>query len=110
MTSAAEILLPVIQGKLDGQRDAPESARTRAAVALTASGVIAGLFVTRLGKGVDNWELAALAAQTTTAPATTASISSVRGGRNGQQSRRTERASSSRGRQEPSFEPQGTLY
>jgi hypothetical protein len=62
MSSAAEILLPEIRGKLDGQRDALESARTRAAVALTLSGVVAGFFVQSKGKHVGNWEIAALVA------------------------------------------------
>ena len=46
MTSAAEMLVDNLRGKLDGQLTTLESARTRAAVALSVSGVIAAYSVT----------------------------------------------------------------
>lgn len=62
MGSAAEILLAELRTKLDGQTATLESLRTRAAVILSASGVIAGFLVPHFGKDVGDWTLAALAA------------------------------------------------
>ncbi len=62
MGSPAELLLSEMRTKLDGQLATLESARTRAAVALSVSGVIAGLFAQHLTHPVGNWALAALAA------------------------------------------------
>jgi hypothetical protein len=62
MTSPAELLLTELRGKLDGQLATLESVRTRAAVALSVSGVIAGLFGQHLVAHPDNWAVAALAA------------------------------------------------
>jgi disulfide bond formation protein DsbB len=61
MASAAEMLVDNLRGKLDGQIDALESARTRAAVALSVSGVIAGLFGPNLLTTRGNLALAAIA-------------------------------------------------
>ena len=62
MTTPAELLVTEIRAKLDGQTATLESARTRAATALSASGVIAGLFAQHLKGSIGNWGLAALAA------------------------------------------------
>jgi hypothetical protein len=62
VTSPAELLLSEIRGKVDGQLAALESVRTRAAVALSVSGVIAGLFGQKLSSSPNHWALAALAA------------------------------------------------
>ena len=62
MTSPAELLLTEIRGKLNGQLTTLESVRTRAAVALSVSGVVAGLFGQHLFSHPGNWALAALAA------------------------------------------------
>jgi hypothetical protein len=62
MTSPAEILLAEMRGKLDGQLATLESARTRAAVAVSASGIVAGLFAQHLTAPIGNWAIAALAA------------------------------------------------
>jgi hypothetical protein len=62
VSSAAEVLLGELRTKVDGQIATLESARTRAAVALSASGVVAGLFAQHLTRPVGNWGLAALAA------------------------------------------------
>ncbi len=48
--------------KLDGQIKTLESARTRAGIAVSASGVIAGLFAQHLTSSIGNWGLAAIAA------------------------------------------------
>jgi hypothetical protein len=62
VASAAELLLGELRTKLDGQLGTLESARTRAAVALSASGVVAGLFAQHLTRPIGNWGLAAMAA------------------------------------------------
>jgi hypothetical protein len=62
MTSPAELVLAEIKAKVDGQLAALESARTRAGVAIAASGVIVGLFAQHLSSPIGNWGLAALAA------------------------------------------------
>jgi hypothetical protein len=62
MTSPAELLLSEIRGKVDGQLSTLESVRTRAAVALSVSGVVAGLFAQHLSVSPGNWTLGALAA------------------------------------------------
>jgi hypothetical protein len=62
MGSPAELLISEMRTKLDGQLATLESARTRAAVALSVSGVIAGLFAQHLIHPVGNWGLAALCA------------------------------------------------
>ena len=61
MASPAELLLGEMRTKLDGQLSTLESARTRAAVVLSVSGVIAGLFAQHLTHPVGYWGLAALA-------------------------------------------------
>jgi hypothetical protein len=61
MASAADLLVDNLRGKLDGQLSALESARTRAAAALSVSGVVAGLFGTDLLKSPSNLGLAAVA-------------------------------------------------
>lgn len=66
MASAAEMLVDNLRGKLDGQLAAVESARTRA-VALSISGVIAGLFGPGLLKSAGNLSLAAVASVVVTA-------------------------------------------
>jgi hypothetical protein len=55
------MLVDNLRGKLDGQLAALESARTRAAVALSVSGVVAGLFGPGLLKSPGNLSLAAVA-------------------------------------------------
>lgn len=67
MASAAEMLVENLRGKLDGQVAALESTRTRAAVALSVSGVIAGLFGPDLLKSPGNLGLAAIASLIVTA-------------------------------------------
>lgn len=67
MASAAEILVDNLRGKLDGQLAALESARNRAAVALSISGVIAGLFAPSLLKSPGSLSLAAVASVVLTA-------------------------------------------
>lgn len=67
MASAAEMLVDNLRGKLDGQVAGLESARTRAAVALSVSGVIAGLFGPDLLKSPGNLSLAAIASLIVTA-------------------------------------------
>jgi hypothetical protein len=67
MASAAELLVENLRGKLDGQLAALESARTRAAVALSVSGVIAGLFGPDLLTSPGNLSLAAIASLIVTA-------------------------------------------
>jgi MFS family permease len=62
MSSPAELLLTEMRGKLDGQLATLESARTRASVALSVSGVIAGLFGQHLLTHPNNWTIAAIAA------------------------------------------------
>ncbi len=62
MTSPAELLVDEIRDKLDGQLATLESARTRAGVAVSASGVIAGLFAQHLKEPIGNWGVAAIAA------------------------------------------------
>jgi hypothetical protein len=48
MGSPAELLITELRSKLDGQVQTLESARTRAGIAVSAAGVIAGLFATHL--------------------------------------------------------------
>jgi|ERR1019366_4746130 hypothetical protein len=62
VSSPAELLLSELRGKIDGQLATLESLRTRAAVALSVAGVIAGLFGQRLDSHPGNWVLAAIAA------------------------------------------------
>jgi MFS family permease len=62
MASAGELLIAELRDKLDGQLKTLESARTRAGVAISASGVIAGLFAQHLKAPIGNWGLAAIAA------------------------------------------------
>lgn len=62
MTSPGELLLAEMRTKLDGQLATLESVRTRAAVVLSVSGVIAGLFAGHLKQPIGNWGIAALAA------------------------------------------------
>jgi hypothetical protein len=50
------------RAKVNGQLSDLESARTRAGVAIAASGVIVGLFAQHLTSHIGNWGLAALAA------------------------------------------------
>jgi hypothetical protein len=61
MSSAAELLVSDLRGKLNGQLSALESARTRAAVGLSVSGVVAGLFGPKLLSSPNNLALAAIA-------------------------------------------------
>jgi hypothetical protein len=61
VTSPAELLVAEMRSRLDGQVATLESARTRAAVVLSVSGVIAGLFAQHLSHHIGNWGLAALA-------------------------------------------------
>jgi hypothetical protein len=67
MASAAEMLVENLREKLDGQLATLESARTRAAVALSVSGVIAGLFGPGLLASPGNLSLAAVASLILTA-------------------------------------------
>lgn len=62
MTTAIELIVTDLRGKLNGQLAALESARTRAAVALSISGVAAGLFGPRLPEHPGGWYLAAIIA------------------------------------------------
>jgi hypothetical protein len=56
MASAIELMIVDFRGKLDGQWAALESARTRAAVALATSGVVAGLVLpSRVGHHLHGW-------------------------------------------------------
>jgi hypothetical protein len=55
MASAGELLIAELRDKLDGQLKTLESARTRAGVAISASGVIAGLFAQHLKAPIGNW-------------------------------------------------------
>jgi hypothetical protein len=67
MAAAAAMLVDNLRGKLDGQLAALESARTRAAVALSISGVVAGLLGPGLLKAPGNLGLAAVASVVVTA-------------------------------------------
>jgi hypothetical protein len=60
MASAADLLVENLRGKLDGQLAALESARTRAAAALSVAGVVAGLFGPGVLKSPGNLGLAAI--------------------------------------------------
>jgi hypothetical protein len=60
MPSPAELLLAEMRTKLDGQIATLESLRTRSAVVLSVSGVIAGLFAQGLNGPIGNWGIAAL--------------------------------------------------
>jgi hypothetical protein len=62
MSSPAELLLSEMRTKLDGQLATLESARTRVAVLLSVSGVIAGLFAQNLKGHIGGWGVAALVA------------------------------------------------
>jgi hypothetical protein len=62
VASAADLLVENLRGKLDSQLSALESSRTRAAAALSVSGVVAGLFGPGLLKSPGNLALAAVAA------------------------------------------------
>jgi len=62
MGSPAELLLSEMRTKLDGQLATLESARTRVAVLLSVSGVIAGLFAQNLKGHIGVWGIAALVA------------------------------------------------
>lgn len=59
MPSPADLLVTDLRGKLNGQLSALESARTRAAVGLSVSGVVAGLFGTQLVSNPNDLALAA---------------------------------------------------
>lgn len=61
MPSAAELLEIDLRGKLNGQLSALESARTRAAVGLSVSGVVVGLFGPKLLSNPNDLALAATA-------------------------------------------------
>jgi hypothetical protein len=62
VSSAPDLLVTHLRDKLDGQLSSLESARTRAAVALSVSGVVAGLFGPKLLSNPGNLGLAAVAA------------------------------------------------
>jgi len=61
MGTPADLLVEHLRGKLDGQLSALESARTRAAVGLSVSGVVAGLFGPKLLTSPNNFGRAAVA-------------------------------------------------
>jgi hypothetical protein len=62
LTSPPELVMADWRAKVNGQLSDLESARTRAGVAIAASGVIVGLFAQHLTGHIGNWGLAALAA------------------------------------------------